>query len=217
MLRILLESPDRAPLRLLCVGAHSDDIEIGCGGTLLRLLDELPDVEVYWVVLSAAGERSEEAADSANRFFGGARRRELIIEQFEDGFFPFVGADIKRFFEKLKTQIEPDLILTHYAGDLHQDHRLVSELTWNTFRNHLILEYEILKYDGDFGRMNFFVELSEAVVRRKLDYLLEGFASQRDKAWFDERNFLAVLRLRGVEARSGSGLAEGFFARKVVY
>ena len=159
--------PDSS-FRVLCLGAHSDDIEIGCGGTILRLLEENPAAEIYWVVLGATGPRKAEALESANIFLAGAKKREVVIKEFRDGYFPHVWAEIKDLFEELKKAFQPDLILTHYRGDLHQDHRLVSELTWNTFRNHLILEYEIFKYDGDLGTPNFFVQLAEPIVRKKI-------------------------------------------------
>ena len=149
--------------RILCLGAHSDDIEIGCGGTILRLLDENPTTEIVWVVFGASGQRRTEAVESANLFLANARRKEIVIKEFRDGYFPYIGAEIKDFFEELKRKYSPDLILTHYRHDLHQDHRLVSELTWNTFRNHFILEYEIIKYDGDIGTPNFFVHLNDSI------------------------------------------------------
>jgi LmbE family N-acetylglucosaminyl deacetylase len=217
MINITFGGQDAPDLRLLCLGAHSDDIEIGCGGTILRLLEETRNVEVYWVVLGATGRRAVEAAESAGRFLAKAKRAEVVIKEFEDGFFPYVGAEIKRFFEELKGKTFPNLILTHYRQDLHQDHRLVSELTWNTFRNHLILEYEIIKYDGDIGTPNFFVQLSEAMVQRKVENILECFASQRQKAWFTQDTFLSILRLRGLESNASERYAEAYYCRKVVY
>ena len=204
-------------LRVLCLGAHSDDIEIGCGGTILRLLEQTRDVEVHWVVLGATGQRAVEAAKSAERFLAKAKQAQIMIKEFEDGFFPYMGAEIKRFFETLKSKTSPDLILTHYRHDLHQDHRLVSELTWNTFRNHLVLEYEIIKYDGDIGTPNFFVQLSEATAQRKIDNILECFASQTGKNWFTKDAFLSILRLRGLESNASERYAEAYYCRKVVY
>lgn len=204
-------------LKLLCLGAHSDDIEIGCGGTVLRLLEENPAPEVCWVVLGASGTRKAEALKSANLFLASVRQKEVITKEFRDGYFPYVGTEIKDFFEELKRKYTPDLILTHYREDLHQDHRLVSELTWNTFRNHLVLEYEIVKYDGDLGAPNFFVYLSESVVKRKIRNILECFQSQRNKNWFTEDTFSSILRLRGVESNAPEKHAEGFYCRKMVY
>ena len=207
--------PDRA-LRVLCVGAHSDDIEIGCGGTILRLLSECDDAEVHWVVLGSNGERDGEAVASAERFLAGARKKDILVEHFKNSFFPYLGAEIKEFFEKLKMKIAPDIVFTHYRHDLHQDHRLVSELTWNTYRSHLILEYEILKYDGDLGTPNLFVHLDEAVCQRKIQTLMECFGTQRDKDWFTPDAFLSLLRIRGIESRAPGKYAEAFYCRKVV-
>jgi len=204
------------PKKILALGAHADDIEIGSGGTILRLLEENPATEVYWVVLGASRQRRTEAVESANIFLANARRKEIVVNEFRDGYFPYVGTEIKDFFEELKRKYVPDLVLTHYRGDLHQDHRLVSELTWNTFRNHLILEYEIIKYDGDLGVPNFFVHLNESVARKKIQTILECFKSQTDKSWFTEDVFSSVLKLRGVECRAPSGFAEAFHARKLV-
>jgi len=200
---------------ILCLGAHSDDIEIGCGGTILRLLEAHPSTRVHWVVFSSNAVRRREAQRSAGLFLGGARTKNVVIRSHRDGFFPYRGAKIKDEFERMKRIVNPDLIFTHYRSDLHQDHRLINELTWNTFRNHLILEYEIPKYDGDLGSPNFFVELKESVCRTKLEYLRRAFASQRKRHWFTEEAFSALMRLRGVEARSSTRFAEAFYARKV--
>jgi len=202
-------------LKLLCLGAHSDDIEIGCGGTVLRLIEENPAAEVCWVVLGASGARTAEARRSADLFLASARRKEIVTREFRDGYFPYVGAEIKDFFEDLKRKYSPDLILTHHREDLHQDHRLVSELTWNTFRNHLILEYEIIKYDGGLGSPNLFVYLSESQAKRKIGNILECFPSQRNKSWFTEDSFFSILRLRGVESNAPEKYAEGFYCRKM--
>ena len=203
-------------MRILCLGAHSDDIEIGCGGTVLRILEENPDAEVLWVVMGASGQRADEATASAKSFLARARQKEVIVKEFRDGFFPYIGAEIKGFFEELKRRFAPDLVLTHCRNDLHQDHRLVSELTWNTFRNHLILEYEILKYDGDLGTPNVFVHLTESLARRKVGILLDSFRSQLKKNWFTEDAFLAILRLRGLECNAPEKYAEAYHARKLV-
>jgi len=213
---LTLERRRDSIFRILCLGAHSDDIEIGCGGTVLRILEENPDAEVLWVVIGASGQRADEATASAKSFLARARQKEVIVKEFRDGFFPYIGAEIKGFFEELKRRCAPDLILTHCRNDLHQDHRLVSELTWNTFRNHLILEYEILKYDGDLGTPNVFVHLTESLARRKVGILLDSFRSQVKKNWFTEDAFLAILRLRGLECNAPEKYAEAYHARKLV-
>jgi LmbE family N-acetylglucosaminyl deacetylase len=201
--------------RVLALGSHSDDIEIGCGATLLALTRARPDVEVTWVVLGADGRREQEARASAEAFTAAAARSEVVVHGFRDGFFPYIGAEVKDVFEELKGWLEPDLILTHARQDLHQDHRLVCELTWNTWRNHLILEYEIPKYDGDLGTPNVFVPVSEEVAREKVRLVLEAFESQSQKHWFDEELFLGLMRVRGMEGRAQSGYAEAFTCRKL--
>lgn len=200
---------------ILAIGCHADDIEIGCGGTILHLIDELPRAEITWVVLGARGERAEEVRRSADAFLEKAEKHRVVVRDFRDGFFPYDGGRIKDFFEELKVELSPDLIFTHYRNDLHQDHRLACELTWNTWRNHFILEYEIPKYDGDLGSPNVFFHLSESVTNRKVGNLLTYFRTQRDRHWFSEDLFLAALRLRGMESNSPSRYAEGFYARKV--
>jgi LmbE family N-acetylglucosaminyl deacetylase len=206
----------REPLRLLCLGAHCDDIEIGCGGTILKLAVAKRKMEVHWVVFSSDEERKQEALRSAEAFLCDVTTKKVTVLGLRDGFFPYIGADLKERFEQLKAEFFPDLILTHYRHDLHQDHRLVSELTWNTFRNHLILEYEIPKYDGDFGAPNLFVPLDESTCRRKIDAILDTYQSQTEKHWFSRDLFSAILRLRGMEANACSGYAEGFYCRKAV-
>jgi LmbE family N-acetylglucosaminyl deacetylase len=205
------------PKKILALGAHADDIEIGSGGTVLRLLEQNPAAEVCWVVFGASGPRRTEATESANQFLANARRKEVVVKDFKDGYFAYVGGEIKDFFEELKRQFVPDLILTHYRDDLHQDHRLVSQLTWNTFRDHLILEYEIPKYDGDIGSPNFFVHLDPALCRRKVHNIMKAFGSQQGRSWFTEDTFLALLRLRGVESNAPDKYAEAFYCRKLVY
>jgi LmbE family N-acetylglucosaminyl deacetylase len=206
-----------APLfrRVLALGSHSDDIEIGCGATLLALTRALPEVEVMWVVLGAEGKREREARASAEAFMGAANRSEVVVHGFRDGFFPYIGGEVKDVFEGLKSRLDPDLILTHARHDLHQDHRLVCELTWNTWRDHLILEYEIPKYDGDLGTPNVFVPVSEDVAQEKVRLVLDAFESQTAKHWFDEQLFLGLMRVRGMEGRSPSGYAEAFTCRKL--
>ena len=216
MLKFEFAGKKEQPLKILCIGAHSDDIEIGCGGTILRLLSEYEACEVYWLVLGSSGQRDGEAIASANKFLAGAKEKEIIVENFKDGFFPYIGEKIKEYFEGLKKRVSPDIIFTHQRNDLHQDHRLVCELTWNTFRDHLILEYEVMKYDGDMGNPNFFVYLDQDVCRRKVDGIMATFKSQTSHHWFTEDTFLSLLRLRGVESNSPGTYAEGFYCRKVV-
>jgi LmbE family N-acetylglucosaminyl deacetylase len=216
MLRLTFGAPSGAPLTVLCVGAHGDDIEIGCGGTMLRLLAERRRVSVHWVVLSADAARAKEIRRSAGRILRRAAARHIRIERFRDGFFPFQGAAVKEVFEHLKTVVAPDLVFTHCRNDDHQDHRLVSELTWNTFREHCILEYEVPKYDGDLGHPNVFVPLTERVARQKLRLLMSAFPSQRGKRWFAPETFDALMRLRGVECAAPENYAEAFYGRKIV-
>jgi LmbE family N-acetylglucosaminyl deacetylase len=204
------------PTRVLVIGAHADDIEIGCGGTVLRLVEAYPDLEWCWVVLSAEGERGHEAMVSACEFIPRPDKRAIIVKTFRDGFLPYTGGAVKEFFEELATTVSPDLILSHSRNDLHQDHRLIAELTWNTFRDHLILEYEIPKYDGDMGAPNVFVQLTRAISRRKVEAILRNFPSQRSRQWFDEDVFLGLLRLRGMQARAAEGYAEAFYGYKLV-
>jgi LmbE family N-acetylglucosaminyl deacetylase len=202
--------------RVLAIGCHADDVEIGCGGTLLTLIEARPDLEVTWLVLGAAGGRAEEARASAAAFLAGASSSTVVVEGFRDGFFPYLGPAVKERFEELKGEVSPDLILTHAGIDLHQDHRLVSELTWNTFRDHAILEYEVPKWDADLAAPNVYVPLSDEIVTRKVELLLEHFPSQRDKHWFTDDLFRGLMRLRGMEANSPSRFAEAFRCRKLV-
>jgi LmbE family N-acetylglucosaminyl deacetylase len=205
-----------AGIRVLCLGAHSDDIEIGCGGFLLRLIQGSSKVDIDWIVFSAAVKREREARRGAALFLQGARRSRVSIKRFRDGFFPYQGAAIKQVFERLKRNAAPDLVLTHYRDDRHQDHRLLSDLTWNTFRDHWILEYEVPKFDGDLGAPNCFVPLAKPISLRKVEYLQSAFGSQRDKDWFTAETFMGLMRLRGMECRAPGGYAEAFYARKTV-
>ena len=205
----------REPLRFLCLGAHCDDIEIGCGGTLLTLVGSRRKIEVLWVVFTSDPIRKKEALISAEAFLKGISSS-VAIHDFRDGFLPYFGGELKECFERLKGEFQPDVILTHYRHDLHQDHRLISELTWNTFRSHLILEYEIPKYDGDFGSPNLFVPLDESVCSRKINTILSAYQSQNGKHWFRSELFSSILRLRGMEANARTGYAEGFYCRKAV-
>jgi len=204
------------PPTILCVGAHSDDIEIGCGGTILRLQRDYPGCRLYWVVFSAAGVRADEARQAAELFGGSAICGGPRLSEFRDGFLPYVGAEVKAVFEELKQEVSPDLILTTSRRDSHQDHRLLGELTWNTFRNHWILEYEIPKYDGDFGQPGVFVPLEAEDCERKIEYLMRVFGSQHTKRWFEPDTFRSVMRLRGMECNALSGYAEAFYCRKLV-
>ena len=215
MIKLSFPKNDGGPLIVLSLGAHADDIEIGCGGTLLCLSGALPRVKFYWVVFSTPGLRREEALKAAELFTAGCDK-EVVLKDYRDGFLPYSGGEVKDFFEQLKTRVSPDLIFTPWHGDAHQDHRLVAELTWNTFRNHLIFEYEIPKYDGDMGRPNMFVPLEPPLFEHKVDYLLEAFKSQGPKTWFDRETFLGLMRIRGMESNSPSGYAEAFHVRKVV-
>jgi len=203
-------------LKVLCLGAHSDDIEIGCGGAILRLIEKYKKVYFHWVVFSSNEIRKREAEKSAKAFLRGAAGKAVIIKKFRDGFFPYIGGEIKEYFEELKRDFDPDLVFTHHRLDLHQDHRLVSELTWNSFRDHLIWEYEIPKYDGDLGAPNVFIPLDEAICRMKIRYILEYFKTQAENQWFTAETFQAILRLRGLESNSPSLYAEAFHGRKLV-
>lgn len=209
-----LAEPGRR-LSVLCLGAHSDDIEIGTGGSLLHWQASGVELNVLWCVLAAAGPRREEASASAADFLKGAAKSEIDLQAFRDGFFPSERSAIKQWFETLKDRIAPDLILTHRRGDAHQDHRLVNELTWNTFRDHLILEYEIPKWDGDLGQPNLYQPISGAAMAAKTDLLVRHFGTQRSKHWFDAETFNGLARLRGMECRAPERYAEGFFAHKV--
>jgi LmbE family N-acetylglucosaminyl deacetylase len=205
------------PKRILALGAHADDIEIGCGGTLLRLAAEQRRLEVKWVVLCATPERALEARASAAAFLEGVERSEVAVRAFRDGFLPYQGAAVKDDFEELKRECSPDIIFTHCRDDRHQDHRLVSELTWNTWRNHVVLEYEIPKYDGDFGAPNLFFELPEATLERKIELVLRHFGTQAGKHWLTHDLLRSVARIRGMECVAKEGLAEAFYARKMLF
>jgi LmbE family N-acetylglucosaminyl deacetylase len=205
-----------AVTKVLCIGAHSDDIEIGCGGTILHLLARSPRIEFYWLVLCSNPERAKEATRSANAFLRGVRKKTIVVKTFRDGFLPYIGAPVKECFEEVKRAFAPDLIFTHFRQDLHQDHRMACELTWNTFRNHLILEYEVPKYDADLRSPNFFVPLPEAACRKKIRGLMRYFGTQRSKQWFSADLFEGLLRLRGIEAASPTRFAEAFHCRKLL-
>ena len=215
MISLVLNSDPTEPLNVLCLGAHSDDIEIGCGGTILRLAKSYPNCAFYWIVFSAVGGRREEA-ERAAQLFAGTNLRGRVLLTFGDGVMPYSGVEIKAVFENELKVVSPHIIFTHNGADAHQDHRLISELTWNTFRNHLILEYEIPKYDGDLGRPSFFVPLEEDLCQLKVQYLMDTFETQKTKHWFKPETFRSLMRLRGMECVAPGGYAEAFYCRKVV-
>ena len=202
-------------LSVLCLGAHSDDIEIGAGATLLSLMERGIQLDVHWCVLSGGGVREDEAKKSAADFLAKAAKAQIEVMSFRDGFFPEQGEVIKQWFEALKLRVNPDLILTHRKDDAHQDHRKVCQLTWNTFRDHQILEYEIPKWDGDIGQPNVYMPVSAAALKRKIELLISHFGSQRSKQWFDADTFLGLARLRGMECRAPERYAEAFVGHKI--
>ncbi|URD52751.1 PIG-L deacetylase family protein [Chroococcidiopsis sp. CCNUC1] len=217
MLKFNFEEKSDSHYNILCLGAHCDDIEIGCGGTILKLIEKYQNLVFYWVVFSSNSQREKEAYESAKQFLKGTQIKNIAIANFRDGFLPFMAIEVKELFESLKQEFQPDLILTHYRNDLHQDHRLISDLTWNTFRNHLILEYEIPKYDGDLGIPNFFVHLDPIICQHKAHLILSSFQSQIEKQWFTEETFLSILRIRGIESNAPEKYAEAFYCRKIVF
>ena len=217
MLPLSLTSRTDKPLNVLCLGAHCDDIEIGCGGTLLTLLSQHPKVNVYWQVFSSTPCRKQEAIAGAKRFTANASHLEIDVRDFRDGYLPYEGSAVKDAIEHTKSSFAPDIVFTHCRNDLHQDHRTVSELTWNTFRDHLILEYEIPKWDGDLGSPNTFVAIERVIADEKIAALQSIYNSQKKKSWFTDDLFLAILRIRGMESNSSSRLAEAFYVRKLVF
>jgi LmbE family N-acetylglucosaminyl deacetylase len=212
---VLNVSAIESPRRVLAIGCHADDIEIGCGGTLLTMTRADPQIEIHWLVLAAPGFRGDEARASAAAFLSGVESSRVEVHDFRDGFLPYIGAEVKDVFESLKARVDPQLVFTHAGYDFHQDHRLACELTWNTFRNHLILEYEIPKVDGDLGRPNVFVPLTAAIAEEKLALIEKHFPSQSGKHWFDRDTFLGLMRLRGLEAVAPERYAEAFTCRKL--
>lgn len=200
---------------ILLLGAHCDDIELGCGGTLIQLCEAIPSINVTWVVFSSNKLRAAEARSSAEECLAEIDSKSIRILNFKNGFFPSESQKIKKYFEELKRHINPAIIFTHYRQDLHQDHRTINELTWNTFRNHFILEYEIAKYDGDLGIPNTFVQLEKATIENKISGLLKHYQSQLNRQWFTQSTFEALMRIRGVECNSKSGYAEAFYSRKL--
>jgi LmbE family N-acetylglucosaminyl deacetylase len=211
-----LQFDNSKPLDILCLGAHCDDIDIGCGGSLLQLLNNYENVTCNWVVFCSDEERAAEARSAGSSFQEKAIHKKIVIHQFRDGFLPWLGHEVKDLFEKIKIEFTPDIIFTHYREDFHQDHRLISELTWNTFRNHLILEYEIPKYDGDLGKPNVFIPVDEINCQKKVDIVTGCYKSQGMKSWFTEDIFFSLLRIRGMESNAPSRYAEAFYCRKLV-
>ncbi len=201
-------------LSVLCLGAHSDDIEIGAGGTILSWIASGVELDIHWCVLSAIGQRAAEAQASAEAFLAGAAHKTIELAEFKDGFYPYRGEELKAWIEDLKARVAPDVVFTHRRDDAHQDHREVCRLTWNSFRDHLILEYEVPKWDGDMGQPNAYMPLDVHVLERKIDLLMAHFGTQRSKDWFDAETFRGLARLRGVECRAPGGYAEAFVARK---
>ncbi|MCX6653743.1 MAG: PIG-L family deacetylase [Candidatus Bathyarchaeota archaeon] len=212
--RFLEKSPE---MNVLCLGAHPDDIEIGCGGTILKLIEEVDEVHFNWIVFSGDEKRVKEAQKSANTFINKKNLEKLDIKNFRESYFPYDGAYIKDYFEELKAAVSPNIIFTHYRNDAHQDHRLISDLTWNTFRDNFILEYEVPKYDGDLGSPNLFVHLDESIVEKKIETILDVFKTQANKMWFTKDTFKSILRIRGVESNSPSKYAEAFYCHKIVF
>jgi LmbE family N-acetylglucosaminyl deacetylase len=216
MIKLKLNGENREALKVLCLGSHSDDIEIGCGGTILHLIEQYPKCVFHWAVFSAIGVRKTEAQRGVELFVGSKRLEHTLFKEFPDTFMPYVGSDVKNVFEELKQAVSPDLVFTHSGKDAHQDHRLISELTWNAFRDHFILEYEIPKYDGDLGQPSVFVPLESDACKKKVRYIMDAFQSQQTKGWFEENTFLSLMRLRGMECNAPSGYAEAFYCRKLV-
>lgn len=215
MLKLDIQKKSSEVLHVLFLGAHCDDIEIGCGGTVLSLADRYKNTIIHWVVFASNSLRKLEATASANSFLSSVTQKQILVNNFRESYFPYIGAEIKDYFERIKEDFSPDLVFTHYRYDRHQDHRLISDLTWNTFRDHLILEYEVPKFDGDIGNPNVFVPLTQVQCNQKIDLLHEHFTSQRGKSWFERDTFLAMLRIRGMECNASEGLAEAFYCRKL--
>lgn len=213
MLELLLNSWSTAPGKILFLGAHSDDIEIGCGAVILQLAQNFPETEMHWVVFSSDETRTEETQTAARLFAG--EQISVSCKHFRNSFFPAEFARIKEFFEKIKQDIDPDVIFTHYGDDLHQDHRIISELTWNTFRSHLIFEYEIPKYDSDLGNPSVFLPVTKSVAEQKAKIIMDAFISQHHRQWFSSDTFLSLLRLRGIQCNAPDGYAEAYYSRKL--
>jgi LmbE family N-acetylglucosaminyl deacetylase len=209
-------NPKKGGLKLLCLGAHCDDIEIGCGGTILKFIEGYDIDQIMWVVFTSDELRREEAHPSAELFLQNVNEKDIRLFNFRDGYLPSVWNEVKNRFESLKSEFSPDMIFTHYRNDLHQDHRVINELTWNTFRDHLIFEYEIPKYDGDLGNPNLFVPLEDGLVKQKKEIILSCFQSQLNKQWLDDALLTSIMRIRGMECASESKFAEAFYNRKMI-
>jgi LmbE family N-acetylglucosaminyl deacetylase len=216
MLQLHLENSKNRKFNILCIGAHSDDIEIGCGGTVLKLIKNYNVNFIKWIIFCSDRQREFEARESADIFLKNVKNKDILIKNYRDGFLPYIGSEVKEFFEEMKKDFTPDIIFTHYRKDYHQDHRLICELTWNTFRDHLILEYEIPKFDGDMGIPNFFVYLDDDIVDKKINTILNCFKTQSEKQWFERETFLSIMRIRGMESASKSRYAEAFYSPKIV-
>jgi len=216
VLALTLGSPRNRRLEILCIGAHCDDIEIGCGGSLLALQKQYPQCRIHWLVLTSIPSRRQEAMTAMKKLVRVAARGNVRICELQDGFLPACFADAKTQFEAMKRLVDPDLIFTHHEFDRHQDHNLASEMTWQTFRDHMIWEYEIPKYDGDLVTPNLYVPLNASLAVRKVNVIVRTFRSQGMKSWFSAENLLAAMRIRGLESRASSGFAEAFHCRKLV-
>jgi LmbE family N-acetylglucosaminyl deacetylase len=214
MIPIIFKNNQDDNLKILCLGAHPDDIEIGCGGTILKLSEEY-DTDISWIVLSGNERRKNEAVTCAEKFLIHASRKNIEVMSFKESYFPYNASEVKDYVNSLK-KISPDIIFTHTRHDLHQDHRLVCELAWNTFRDHLILEYEIPKYDGDLKSPNYFTHLSKQICENKVKNIVSSHISQKEKQWFDNETFMGLLRIRGLESNSPSKYAEGFYCHKII-
>jgi len=217
MIDWLLRTPQGIKQEILCLGAHCDDIEIGCGGTLLRLGETQPQTHVHCVIFSSSPIRKKETLKALGTILKGFEQTTIEILEFRNSYFPYVAQEIKEYFESLKTKIDPNLILSHFRDDRHQDHRLISDLTWNSFRDHMILEYEIPKYDGDIGQPNTYIEIPEPEVVKKTACIIDCFPSQKNHDWFTEETFRALMRLRGIECNARSGYAEAYHCRKIKF
>jgi len=216
MIKLQLPVHKDKGLEILCLGAHCDDIEIGCGGSILMLLQQYKINKLSWVVFCSNEERKKEAETSAGKFLDGVENVNIKILSYRDGFLPDAWRKVKEEFELIKREVNPDLTFTHRLEDRHQDHRIVSDLTWNTFRNHMMLEYEIPKYDGDLTTPNLYVEVDRVTANQKNRIILESFQSQQNKHWLDDELLNGLMRVRGVESVSETGFAEGFHVRKMV-
>lgn len=210
------QSSNDTGLNILALGAHCDDIEIGCGGTLLKIFDQYKIQQIKWIVFASNEQRKKEAINSAEAFLKDIPNKEIVVLNYRDAFLSASVFEIKEYFETIKKDFNPDLVFTHYRDDRHQDHKLLSDLAWNTFRSHLIFEYEIPKYDGDLGIPNCFFHIDSDLTNKKVDIILNSFISQQNKHWFDKETFLSLMRIRGMESASTTKYAEAFHVRKLI-